>query len=305
MQQTLHYLAAELGGDVYAGGRQVSIPGPGHGRNDRSASLTLGRNNKILAYSHSDSTDWRDILRYLLDKDLITPDGKPKPRNGAVVSRSFSSDDKDKATAVRDIWTRSQDIENTLSERYVRETRCVSMGLKRGGALRHCNDIPVSAYARHSRYNVPGLLVGITGANGSLKGVEIHYLDGQARLNSRLNIPRKTIGNYEAGWSVQVDEPAEEMVVGTGIFSTLSASQYFALPCQAMMSDKNLRNWRPSPITRRVIIAGDNDTSCRAAIATLLTNLNPYDLHVSVKFAPDGHNDFNDFYRWETRHVRH
>ena len=47
------------------------------------------------------------------------------------------------------------------------------------------------------------------------------------------------------------------MLVGEGFFTTLSASECFALPGWALMSTRNLRGWSPPEGVRSVLIAAD------------------------------------------------
>ncbi len=58
-------LAQILHGDVYAGGRRASIPFPGHSRRDRSLSLLLDDNDRVIINTFG-SGDWREAADYLI-----------------------------------------------------------------------------------------------------------------------------------------------------------------------------------------------------------------------------------------------
>src|ERR1700754_3388813 len=60
----LHDIVRQLGGKVYAGGTRAIVPGPGHSRADRSLSLYLTSDNRIVWYTYAnDAPD--DIKRHL------------------------------------------------------------------------------------------------------------------------------------------------------------------------------------------------------------------------------------------------
>lgn len=294
----LHEIVRKLGGDLYDGGRRANIPGPNHRKHDRSVSLTMGRDNRVVAFCHGNGDDWRDVLKHLKDQDLITQDGKPKIA-GSVASAGAAKDyftDADKAAAVSVQWSQGIPVDGTLSDRYLREGRGVQRNIRQE-ALLHGALVSVSAYTPNKGYRLPALMARLERPDGTLCGLEIHYLDGRARLNERLTIPRKSIGNYVPGWRIRLDEDAEEMVIGTGLMTTLSASEYFGLPAQSLLSDKNMRHWRPKPNTRKLIIAADNDSGGIACAEELKEHLKPFDLHVRIELPPNGLNDFNDLYR--------
>ena len=62
---------------------------------------------------------------------------------------------------------------------------------------------------------------------------------------------------------------AAEMVVGEGVFTTLSAIDRFRLPGWALMSANNLAAWTPPPEVRRVLIAADRGAVGEGAAARL------------------------------------
>jgi hypothetical protein len=302
----LYEIVKELGGDIYDGGRRANIPGPNHRAHDRSVSLTIGRDNRVIAYCHGKNDDWREVLKALREKGLITAEGKPKhagiSTSDGTAKTYFNS--AEKAASVDSLWSRGIALERTLSERYLKQGRGVLRDL-RSEAILHGSEVPVSAYSNNRGYRLPALMARLQDSGGKLCGLELHYLDAQGRLNSRLSIPRKSIGNYVPGWRVAIDDDAEEMIIATGLMTTLSASDHFGLPAQALLSDKNMRHWRPKPKTRRLIIAADNDSGGIACAEELKHNLKPYDLQVRIELPPNGHNDFNDLYRKPTNgHLR-
>ncbi len=296
----LHKIVEKLGGQLYANGRKANIPGPNHKRHDRSVSLIVGRNDRVIVCAHSPHDSWQSVLKYLKDENLISEDGRPL-LNGPTYASPVTPlpDDAAKQAAVDRIWSAGHSLEGSLSERYIRRVRRVRRELPSVRSVLHGSAVPVSAYSDQCRYAHPAMIVKLEDERGKARGLELHYLSNDGALNGRLTIPRKTIGNYHEGWRAQIDDDAEEMVIATGFFSTLSASRFFGLPCVSLLSDKNLRHWRPKPITRSLVIAADNDKPCMAAAAELVENLRPYGLKVRIEVPPGGYNDFND---WEQDH---
>ncbi len=96
---------------------------------------------------------------------------------------------------------------------------------------------------------------------------------------------------------MRIDCDAEEMVIGTGFFSTLSACRHFGVPGVAMLSDKNLKHWRPGPNTHSVIIAADNDRGGLESADEARQVLSRLGIRARVEVEPHGLNDFNDYDR--------
>ena len=61
--------ARALGGEVYAGGRRASVPGPGHSTADRSVSLVL-EGERVLIHSFA-GDDWRRVRDELRRRGLV------------------------------------------------------------------------------------------------------------------------------------------------------------------------------------------------------------------------------------------
>ena len=55
----IHSIARALGGE-FSGG-QALVPGPGHGRNDRSLAVRIGRSGEIICHSFA-GDPWRECL---------------------------------------------------------------------------------------------------------------------------------------------------------------------------------------------------------------------------------------------------
>lgn len=80
-----------LGGDLYAGGRRASVPGPGHSRTDRSVSLAL-EGDRVLIHSFA-GDDGRRVRDELQRRRLIDGSGvcwAPRLSSGTLGSRLWA-----------------------------------------------------------------------------------------------------------------------------------------------------------------------------------------------------------------------
>jgi hypothetical protein len=62
----IRLIARILGGEFY-GQHKALVPGPGHRRNDRSLSIKIGFNGKLVVNSFA-GEDWRACRNYVLNK---------------------------------------------------------------------------------------------------------------------------------------------------------------------------------------------------------------------------------------------
>jgi phage/plasmid primase-like uncharacterized protein len=140
----------------------------------------------------------------------------------------------------------------------------------------------------------PALLAAIRAADGAFCAIEITYLTPQGRRAQDLRLPRKTIGVAPGGCAIRLDAPEPEMLVGEGLFTTLSASERFGLPAWALMSARNLRAWSPPQGVRAVLIAADLGQAGEAAAEQLRARLATAGVAVSVALPPPPWGDWND-----------
>ncbi len=289
---SLRDIVRAVGGDLYDGGRRANIPAPNHSPADRSVSLLL-RDGRVVVHSFG-SGDWREVLddlrrRRLIGEDNALPEG---PGLGAAPALRTELERRSAALA---IWEAGRDVRDTLSAGYCRG-RAIVRGLPGAWALRHHSEAPVSAY-RPGRHHRPALLAGIQDADGAYVGVEITYLTPGGRRADALRLSRKTVGLAPGGSAVRLDPAAAEMLVGEGVFTTLSASERFDLPAWALLSTRNLRAWRAPSGVSSVLIAGDRGTDGEASAARLRGRLRGEGVRASVELPPPPFGDWNDWAR--------
>ena len=290
---SLRTIVQVLGGDLYDRGCRANIPAPGHSAGDRSVSL-LFREGRIIVHTFGDG-DWRRVLDHLRSHGLVDANNAPTSVAGAAAKAAIgvvSSSDVERLGAARRLWDPGRALAGTLSERHCR-LRWIERALPGPEIARHNGDTPVSAYAE-ARQRRPALLVGIQDAEGAFTAVEVTYLAPNGRRAPDLRLPRKTVGPMPPGCAVRIDPAAPEMLVGEGFFTTLSASECFALPGWALMSTRNLRGWSPPEGVRSVLIAADRGKDGEASAEVLRARLGRQGVASTIALPPEPHGDWNE-----------
>ncbi len=290
---SLRTIVQTLGGDLYDRGRRANIPAPGHSPRDRSVSLLL-QDNRIIVHTFGDG-DWRAVLDHLREHQLIDAANAPLSLGGAAreAAKAESHTDLERRDAAMRLWEAGRAVRSTPSERHCR-LRGITRNLPGADALRHHSEAPIAAY-RQSRYRRPALLAGIQSPDGHYTAVEVTYLAPNGRRAEDLRLSRKTVGPSPGGCAVRLDPAAPEMLVGEGVFTTLSASQRFALPGWALMSTRNLRVWTPPHGVRSVLIAADRGKDGEASADRLQQRLCEAGVAASVALPPEPWGDWNEW----------
>ncbi len=290
---SLKSIVQALGGELYDRGCRANIPAPGHSSADRSVSLLL-RGGRIVVHTFGDG-DWRVVLDELRARGLI--DANNAPTSIAGVRRrareaAAGGSDRERLDVARRLWEGGRAIARTLSERHCR-LRSILRPLPGPDVARHNSATPVSAYGDRARCR-PALLVALSNSDGAFTAVEITYLAANGRRALDLRLPRKTVGPVPPGSAVRIDPADREMLVAEGFFTTLSASERFALPGWALLSTRNLRRWRPPAGVRSVLIAADRGTDGEASAEQLRAAVVRRGLDCRVALPPEPFGDWNE-----------
>lgn len=123
---------------------------------------------------------------------------------------------------------------------------------------------------------------------GGLTAVEITYLDQHGQRSAGARPARKIVGVLPAGCAVRLAPSAEAMVVGEGVFTTLSAMRRFALPGWAFLSTSNLRRWTAPGSVRGVIIGADRGPEGERSAAKLQAALASGECAAEIALPPQG-----------------
>lgn len=287
---SLKSIVQALGGELYAGGRRANVPAPGHSRHDRSVSLLL-QDGRVVVHSFG-GADWREVLGDLRRRGLIGTANRvacePAPAGSSPAPPATS----ERILAARRLWDAGRPLAGTLSARHLR-LRAIGRAPPGPEVLRHHPAAPVAVYAPRSTTR-PALLAAIRGPAGLLTAIEITYLDPSGRRALGLKLPRKTIGVVPPGSAVRLDPDGRDLLVGEGVFTTLSASERFGWPGWALLSTRNLRAWSPPAGVTQVIIAADRGLDGEASAARLARRLAAAGVGVDVRLPPARHGDWNE-----------
>ena len=280
-----------LGGELYDHGRRASVPGPGHSAHDRSVSLWL-QDGRVVVHSFGRST-WREVLDDLRRRGLVDGSGRPAS-SVAVLGRCapVRPDAGERVRMARGLWDEAAPLTRQVSLLHVRR-RAIRRPGPVSPALRHHPGAPSAVYAGLGLRR-PALLAAVSDRRGALCAVELTYLDPNGDPAHGVRIPRKVIGALPTACAVRLDPAAEELLVGEGVFTTLSASTRFALPGWALLSTRNLRTWSAPEGVRSVLIAADRGAEGERSAAMLAARLGAEGVRTRVALPPQPAGDWND-----------
>lgn len=290
---SLHDIVRALGGELYSGGCRASVPAPGHSPADRSVSLLVS-DGRVIIHSFGEAS-WQAVRDDLLSRGLIDDQGAPTNAGGLANDvRAPPPTQTERVARARALWEEASPVRSaTPAWRYVRR-RAISVSPCGRPSLRSHPQVPVSAY-RGCTMTRPALLAVIHDRSGELTGVEITYLTNGGSRASDMRLSRKTIGAIPAGSAVRLNPAAPSMVVGEGVFTTLSAIEHFGMPGWALLSTSNLRQWSPPEDVRMVVIAADRGVAGEAAAAALRHRLTARGVVATLNLPPEPFGDWNEF----------
>ena len=234
--------------------------------------------------------DWRSVADHFRRLGLIGPTGR---LCGAIVGPAATEAERPSLRArsdhARRLWEEAVPLGGTLSERHCRRR---SIDGPPSDALRHHPGVASAVYMDTGTRR-PALLAAIRTAEGELCGVELTYLAPNGD-RARLATPRKTIGGRPAGAAVRLDPAGPRMVVGEGVFTTLSAGRRFGRPAWALLSVRNLVRWRAPPGVEDVLVAADRGAVGECGARRLVAALRSAGLRAAAVAPPAPYADWND-----------
>ncbi len=282
-----------MGGVLLDGGRRALIRGPGHGPADRSVSLALTEDGRILVHCFSPRDDWRAVrdalaAQGLLDDERRT-DTSSRPVQRAAIVQPHQ---EDKTKRARRIWSETKTIAGSAAERYLRG-RAIPRVLP--GALRFHRAMT----SLEDKERRPALIGAITDGDGDITGVHVTLLSSHGAGKAAVLTPRRVVGRM-MGAAVRLDDPDDTLIVAEGIETALSAQAALQAPAWALMSALNLARFELPAALSRLIIAADNDEAGLAAAHALKARVEN-DIVCEIALPPDGAGDWNDWLQSRAR----
>jgi phage/plasmid primase-like uncharacterized protein len=284
-------IVSRYGGWLAADKRSGAIPAPGHSRRDRSVSLRLNADGKLLIHCFSD-TDWRDVKAMFLRDGAVHPDDFVSRRNRSggrrqsATRRPARQEPPQSAAHAINAWSARSAIAGTLAETYL-----ASRGLNHltdSGALGFLAAWPMSQRPRAPQR--PCLIARISDPSGSLQGVQATFLfQGRRGLSKR-----RLVYGRQKGFAIHLDPPTDRLLVGEGLESTASAAIRFAAPAWSLLNTANLSVFHAPPGVSDLIIACDNDKGGRVAAEACADLNSARGIRCDIQAPAESGADWND-----------
>ncbi len=223
----------------------------------------------------------------LLDDEPIGEPRSTRLSPSKVVAQPL---DEERVARAGRLWQETGPLRHSVAEAYLRR-RAVPAGLWESSALRfHPRMTSLDDRAKR-----PALVAAISDAQGAVQGVQVTLLSAHGTSKAALATPRRVIGKLMGG-AVRLAEAHDELAVGEGVETMLTASEVFGVPAWAALSADNLSRLVIAHPLRRLIIAADNDGAGMRAAEILRARMTSSTL-VEIEAAPPGFNDWNDWAR--------
>ncbi|MBY0566020.1 MAG: toprim domain-containing protein [Hyphomonadaceae bacterium] len=288
----LERIVAACGGILLDGGARALIPGPNHSHKDRSVSLAETDEGRILIHCFSPKDDWRDVRRALADLGLLDDEPRGDQRGARWSASKIAAQpaSEERIARAQRIWDQSRPINRTVATAYLRR-RAIPESAWDTPALRfHPNMTSLD-----DRIRRPALVAAISDSSGALQGVQVTLLTAHGTAKATVATPRRVIGKLMGG-VVRLHEARDELAIGEGVETMLSASGDLAAPAWAALTADNLSRFTLVVRAKRLVIVADNDAAGMRA-AELLRERLPAHVRPEIASAPDEFNDWNDWAR--------
>lgn len=252
----LHEIVARLGGDLSAGGAQASVPGPGHSRADRSLSLRLTGEGRVIWYSHAnDPPDavWNH-LGIERQKTDTTQDRQAWERMKAERAKAEAAERKRKLDFCAKAWGEAVPAEGSPVATYLRSRRGLPGPIP--DVLRYHPAAPLD----YDRTRFAAAMVALVHGPGGIPSA-LHLTlikpDGSDKRpgNSRL------IFGYPGGGAVRLCPIGEDgaLAVAEGVETAWAFGALRECATWATLNTSGLAGFKPPFTVRELTIAADSD----------------------------------------------
>lgn len=285
----LRDIIREHGGDLYAGGRAATIPGPGHSKHDRSLSLRLSDDGqRVIYHSFAGELSHGEVLAYLgiegEQARQATPADRAKERARRDHERRLE-EAKDREIC-RAIWEGAVALDGTAAEAYLWSRGLVAEGI---GDLRFHPTAPRWKEAKddHPIPTHPAMVSLVREPGGAPKALHLTYIAPDGSGKAFGDRSRLMFGSVR-GYSVHLGQPAGGVLaVGEGIETCGAYSTLKGVPAWSALSTSGVQNFVPPPRLKRLIIAADGDPGGARAAQALAERACKF-CDVEIDPAPDG-----------------
>lgn len=267
--------ARALGGTV-TGRNSITCPGPGHGRNDRSMSVTFSPDSPDGFAVHSFAGDgWqecRDLVRDALGIGAFEP-GRGRPETVSPLRIEARPVEPDAAAVKRrdfaaSLWAEAKPIGGTPVETYLARSRGIELAgsAYSGHALRFHARCPFRLDNGEAAY-LPAMVAAMSHVvTGEFLGIHRTALqpDGAGKAQVRgLDTPRKMLGSSkDAVVRLSADEDVTHgLGIAEGIETSLAVIGIGFAPIWSTLTAGNMRAFPVLPGIETLTIFADHDHS--------------------------------------------
>jgi phage/plasmid primase-like uncharacterized protein len=256
-------IVSRLGGELSAGGRQASVPGPGHSKRDRSLSLKVSDDGaRVVFFSHA-GDEFRLCKAHLGLTDAR--EYKPSRSEIAEATRRRQAEarklEEEKITFCAEVWGSTVDLTGTPGALY----------LWNRGLVLDCPDIRFHPSApRKGPWSImqgdpqppapaPAIVCLARNGQGEPRGLHATYVTAEGR-KAFGNSSRLMFGPM-VGAAVRTAPVAPDgtLAVAEGLETAGSFSVLRAVPTWPAFSTSGLKNFEVPAGVRRLLVAADND----------------------------------------------
>jgi hypothetical protein len=286
-------IAAVLGGDV-TGRDSVNVPGPSHGKADRSLSIKINSRapGGFVVYSHAgdDPIECRDYVRERLGLEAWAPSQRGECPTPFAVSDSGPDPTKErnKQFAIR-IWQQSVSPIDTIVQSYLRDFRGLELPADvAGDVIRFHGSLYVDPQTR-----MPGMVCLLRNIETNEPcGIHRTYLDRETGQK----VDRKMFG-IAKGAAIKFDaEPTHTLTIGEGIETVLSARAAGYAPAWALGSSGAVRFFPVLANLAEITVLEENDPTSRRDVKACTSRYLKARRPVNVLTSRVG-SDINDAWR--------
>jgi putative DNA primase/helicase len=259
--------AALLKGEI--DGEYVRCASPGRSRDDRSCFIRFtGGGGKFFVYDCEGPVG--AAYAYVRKRLKLAPT-EPSEKNSAFAVRIFEKTVPASGTAV-ETYLRTRGI-----------TLPIPPSLRFHEALKHS---PTGGYR-------PAMVAARTSVDEAIRAIHRTYLKREGTGKASVTPSRMDLGPQDGG-AIRLAPVADELLIGEGIETSLSAMQLLGLPGWAAGSAQAMRALKLPPEVKSVIVLADNDAPGEAAARYSSQRWLHEGRRVRIARPPKGFNDFND-----------
>ncbi len=288
---SLRNIISHYGGSLAPSGRQAYMRAPGHSTNDRSVSLLLNSQGRLIINCFGPD-DWRDIRAILVRDGFIEafdPQRQikrkrpPAPVNTNPVP---NADRKLSFCFALEAWLARKPIPGTRAEAYLRK-RGISH-LIHNSELGFHPSLSVSYNETASRRTAPCLLARLSDPVGQFAGVQATFL-----FSNNFDRKLRLCFGMQKDMRIALTPEVNGMIIGEGLETSAAAGLLFERPALPLLNSGNISRFIPSPHTSNLWLAADNDRAGQKAAEALEKNCLRNKTILTVKFPQNEGWDWN------------